>query len=429
MGVELGRMWEVLSIFRSSVEAVRPDRLLVDRWDRDLETIGPDPGGRLVLVAIGKASLPFARAVEDRFASRDITGVAVVPHGYPRFEGPRPTRVQIMEAGHPVPDAAGLEAGRRVLQLADEAREGDLFLAALSGGGSALVPALPDSISLLDWQAFTRLLLHAGVPIGEINVVRRALSLIAGGRLAERAAPARVVGLVLSDVPGDDPGTVAGGPTVVSHDEVGDATRVLSRWGLRDRAPRTVLQALDAGGVRPAQAQGALNRLIGSNRDARDAAAHAAIALGYEPVVSADILHGEAREIGAALAREAARSVGHGRRCMIWGGETTVTVRGDGRGGRSQELALSVAIELESQRSEGVDGLLAAGTDGFDGPTPVAGAWVTPDTASRARKAGLNPADFLSNNDAFSFFDRLGGHVVTGATHTNVMDLVVALVH
>lgn len=422
-------MWQALSIFLDAVESARPDRLLSKRWRHDLVPFSPGPGGRLILVAIGKASIPFARAVEDRFAKQAIEGVAVVPHGYSRFEVPKPHRVEILESGHPVPDEAGLQAARRVLELADGAREGDLFIAAVSGGGSALVPALPEAIALPEWQDLTRLLLHAGVPIADFNVVRRALSLTAGGRLAERASPARVVGLILSDVPGDDPGTVAGGPTVPSRDGRTDALEVLRRWRVTDRTPGAVLRVLEAGGVPPARSGPVSNRLIGSNRDAMEEAARAATAFGFEPVLMPGTLQGEARTVGARLAGEVLSWVGRGRRCLIWGGETTVTVRGRGRGGRNQELALSAAMEFEARPVEGVVGLLSAGTDGFDGPTPVAGAWVTPATVARARKAGFDAGRHLEDNDAFGFFERVGGHVVTGATHTNVMDLVLALVH
>ncbi len=411
-------------IFRRAVEAVRPDRLLSDERLASLTGPGPRRGGRWIACAAGKASIAFARRLEEGLSGAGLSGLAVVPHGYAAGQVLR--RFRVLEAGHPVPDAAGLSASEEVRCLVDAAGTDDVVVVAVSGGASALLPALAPGISLEDASSLTGLLLRSGAPIGDVNVVRAALSTFAEGRLAARSRPARCVGLVLSDVPGDDLSVVGSGPTLAPARPRPGARSVLERLGLWDAAPASVRAVLEAGGVPAARGRPAETHCVGSNRDAVAAAAMAARSMGYEVTVSGEPLVGEAKSAGRIVAHAALAIDSGARRCLVWGGETTVTVRGAGVGGRNQELALAAACELDGRQKPVT--ILAAGTDGRDGPTPAAGAVVDGNTCIRARALGIDPHGSLDANDSFGFFERVGGLVVTGPTHTNVMDLTVAVV-
>lgn len=376
------------------------------------------------MCAVGKASIAFARALERGLEGAEVVGIAVVPHGTANGHGLRTIRV--LDAGHPVPDEAGVAAVEEVLALVDGSRAEDVVVVAVSGGGSALLPALPTRVPLEDWKITTSRLLGCGADIRDINTVRSALSRVASGRLADRARPARCVGLVLSDVPGDDLSLVASGPTVASGGDAGSARRVLERLGLWSDVPASIRDALRTGSVPEAREAAADTFLVGSNRQALEAAATTARTFGYEVTINAGPLVGEARAAGVRVAEAALASSGTGRRCLLWGGETTVEVRGSGRGGRNQEVALSAACRLDG--ASATISILAAGTDGRDGPTPAAGALVDTKTCARARSMGIDGRGSLDANDSYGFFERVGGLVVTGPTHTNVMDLTVALV-
>jgi glycerate 2-kinase len=390
---------------------------------------------RLVVVGAGKASAPMAAAVEAVVGDRlPIEGSVTVRYGHAA-----PTRhVRIPEASHPMPDAAGVEATQAMVDLLRDADERDLVVCVISGGGSALLTLPAEGVSLEDLQRTTDALLRCGATINEINVVRKHLDSVKGGGLARLAAPAQLVTLVLSDVVGNPLDAIASGPTVPDTSTWADAAAVFDRYGLWDLVPVAVSRRLRAGAAgdlpdtpKPgdplfARAQAVV---VGSNLLACEAAAAAAREQGLQALVLTTYVEGEAREVGRVLAgllREVDAS-GHplGRPCcLIAGGETTVTIRGDGRGGRNQELALSAAFSLRGLR----DVLLASvGTDGSDGPTDAAGAFVDGTTLDRAEALGLDPARSLANNDSYTFFDRLGTLIRTGPTNTNVNDLYVLL--
>jgi hydroxypyruvate reductase len=406
-------------LFRKAVAAAHPSTCLPPHL--------PPPGsGRLIVLAAGKAAGAMTEAVEAAYAglpSDRLAGVAVARRGYGR-----PTRVIAMiEAGHPIPDAAGLDAARRALELADGAGPDDRVLVLLSGGASANWIAPVDGVSLADKQAVTRALLRAGAPIGEINAVRKHLSRIKGGRLALRAHPAPVVTLAISDVPGDDPAVIGSGPTVPDPSTLADARAVVARYRLS--LPEAVTRALAEPANEtpkpgdPVFAAGVF-KLIARPADALRAAEAAARAAGYRPVLLGDRVEGEARAVAAEHAALALKLKAEGGRAAILsGGELTVTIRGQGRGGPNQEYALALALALE-----GAAGIaaLAADTDGTDGgggaADDPAGAAVDPSTLTRATALGLDPAAFLADNDSTGFFARLGDLVRTGPTCTNVND-------
>jgi hydroxypyruvate reductase len=385
---------------------------------------------RVRAVAVGKAAAPMMAAAEEVLGDRLQAGICVTKRGH---GGPL-SRARLLEAGHPVPDESGLAAAAEVEALLAGGARGDVALVLISGGGSALLPSPAEGLTLAEKQAVTSLLLASGADIGEMNCVRKHLSRLKGGGLARRAAPARVVTLILSDVVGDPLDVIASGPTVPDPTTFADALAVLERRGLRGRVPAAALGRLEAGArgeipetPKPGDPafRGSLPLLVGSNRIAVAAAARRARALGYRPLVLSTSVTGEAREVGAVLAAVAreARASGHPVRppcCLLSGGEPTVTLRGGGKGGRNQELALAAALALE-----GLPGVafLSAGTDGTDGPTDAAGALCDGATAGRARAAGLEPRRHLEAHDAYPLFEALGDLLVTGPTRTNVMDL------
>jgi hydroxypyruvate reductase len=402
---------------------------------RALRDVALPARGRVLVVGAGKASGAMAAAAEDVLGDRIADGLVVVKDGY---RAPT-TRVRLEEAGHPVPDARGEAAAREIRRLAEAAGPEDLLLALVSGGGSALTPAPVPPITLADKQAMTRLLLAAGASINQLNAVRKHCSLLKGGQLARAAAPARVHALLLSDVIGDPLDVIASGPTAPDASTFADALAILERFGLRSRAPASIRDRLERGarGEIPETPKpddpifrGVTNTVIGNNRLVVDAAAARARALGFAPHVLTRALEGEAREAAGRLVG-LAREIRGGRgpvaapACLIAGGETTVTVRGGGAGGRCQEFALAAALALE-----GVEGVvaLAAGTDGTDGPTEAAGALADGGSVERARALGHDPRARLDDNDSNAVLTALGDLVVTGPTNTNLLDLYLLLV-
>ncbi|MGH7388423.1 MAG: glycerate kinase type-2 family protein [Candidatus Rokuibacteriota bacterium] len=378
---------------------------------------------RLLVLGCGKASGAMALAVEGVLGDRITDGFVVVKDGYRA-----PTRrVQLAEAGHPVPDARGQAAASRILRLAHEAAIGDLVIFLISGGGSALTPAPAPPVTLDDKQAVTRLLLAAGATIDELNAVRKHLSLLKGGQLARAAAPARILTLILSDVVGDPLDVIASGPTAPDPTTFGGALEVLARRGVAARAPASVRDRLEAGRrgeleetPKPGDPmfERVANLVIGNNALVVDAAAERARALGYAPHVLTRALQGEARDVARDLL-ERARALTPPA-CLVAGGETTVTVGGGGRGGRCQEFALAAALALGAGEPMVA---LAAGTDGTDGPTDAAGGLADAGTAARGRAAGLDAARSLQDNDAHTFLAATGDLVVSGPTNTNLLDL------
>lgn len=392
----------------------------------------PPASGRLIVLAAGKAAGAMAEVAEAhyaRLADERLIGLAVTRRGYARAT----RRVPVIEAGHPVPDEAGLRAAEHVLELASEAREDDLVLVLMSGGASANWIAPAAGITLAEKQAVTRALLRSGAHIGEMNTLRKHLSRIKGGRLAARAYPARVLTLAISDVPGDDPAVIGSGPTVPDPSTLADARAIVARYRLD--VPASVARALDdPANESPKPGDRVFERcqfgLVARPADSFAAARAAAEAAGYACIFLGDREEGEARDVAArhvALARERQRD---GERCIILsGGELTVTVRGNGRGGPNQEYALAATIALDATR--GIR-LLAADTDGTDGggghADDPAGALCDGETAARARALGLDPAQFLANNDATGFFTAVGGLLTPGPTCTNVNDFRAILV-
>jgi hydroxypyruvate reductase len=386
---------------------------------------------RVFLVAAGKAAARMAGAVERLLGPRLTYGLVVTKHGHVTQ---RLKRCKVFTAAHPVPDENGLAAAAEVEQVLGLLHARDLLLVAISGGASALLPAPVPGISLAQKQKATDLLLRAGADIRELNTVRKHLSVLKGGRLAALAYPATVVALLLSDVIGDEPDVIGSGPTAPDPSTYADALEVLERYGLTRRVPGTVLRHLQRGqrGVEPETPkagdpvfQKVVNIIVGSNRLSLEASAAAARKLGYRPMILSSTISGEARHAGnvhAQILREAIRSGTPAKPpvCLLSGGETTVTVKGRGRGGRNQEFALACAMALD-----GIADALAAsiGTDGSDGPTDAAGAVVTGNTLGRARGLNLEARRFLEQNDSYSLFEALGDLVKTGPTGTNVMDI------
>ena len=401
----------------------------------------PPPKGRTLVLGAGKAGGAMAQAVEALWpADAPLSGLVVTRyhHTPPRPAG-LPQRIEVVEASHPVPDAAGLAAAQRILQLTEGLTADDLVLCLISGGGSALLTLPCDGLTLEEKQKINRQLLESGAHIGEMNTVRKHLSAIKGGRLAAACAPAQVVTLTISDVPGDDPSVIASGPTVGDASTCADALAILARYQIA--VPEGVLerlrsQALETPKPGDAVFSGHAVHMIATPQQSLEAAAAAALALGIEAHILSDEIEGESREVGkvhAALARAVARrGQPFAKPCVILsGGETTVTVRPQpagtprGRGGRAGEFCLGLAQALQGQAGVWA---LAADTDGIDGVEDNAGAFVAPDTLVRARAAGMKVEQFLDRNDAYGFFEPLGALVLTGPTHTNVNDFRALLI-
>jgi glycerate-2-kinase len=381
---------------------------------------------RLVVLAAGKAAAAMASALEELTADRIERGLVVTKDGH----GAPLSRLALRHAGHPLPDERSERAAREAIALVEGAGRDEVLCVLLSGGASALLTCPLPGLSREDLVATTELLLASGAEIQEINAIRKQLTEISGGRLARRAASRRIEVLAISDVPGDAIETIASGPFAADAGTHADALGILERCGLRgSAAPRVVahLESGREGSVKPGDPSLARVRttILASNRDALAGAREAALERGLRAVTVTDCLRGEAREAGRRLAVLAQSQRREGPLLLLAGGETTVTLRGDGRGGRNQELALAAACELEGTSGIAV---LAAGTDGTDGPTDAAGAYADGGTVGRGRALGLDARAALERNDSYPFFSAEGGLLVTGPTRTNVMDLVLVLV-
>ncbi len=436
----------LLRAFRAAVDAVDPARLVASALRVEGDAVVLDIEGvraaiplsslwKIHLVGAGKAGRAMGEAALAALGKRVAEGVIAVPRGAEGPSGP----VRFAAAGHPVPDIYSLAATREILSLLERAGEGDLVVALVSGGGSAMLSAPAAGIKMEEKAETFRLLLRAGADIASFNAVRKHLSEVKGGLLARAAQPATVWALLLSDVPGDDPSVIASGPFSPDPTTYADAIGVLERFGIFYAVPSAVRRHLAEGaaGTLPETPKpddpaflGTTFALLGTNRTAMDAAAmRTARERNAAPtaiVLLPGFLLGEARECArsfCARLRKAAETLSPGHAVvMIAGGETTVNVRGSGKGGRNQEFALAAAVELAG---EGAMAVLAAGTDGIDGPTDAAGAYVDGTTVARASSIGLDPGAHLSRNDAYPFFEALGDLVVTGATGTNVADLAI----
>jgi hydroxypyruvate reductase len=436
----------LLRAFRAAVDAVDPARLVAKALRVKGDTVVLDAAGvraaipllslrKIHLVGAGKAGRAMGEAALAALGKRVAEGVIAVPRGAEGRSGP----VRFAAAGHPVPDIFSLAAAREILSLLERAGKGDLVVALVSGGGSAMLSAPAAGITTEEKAETFRLLLRAGADIASFNAVRKHLSEVKGGRLARAAHPATVWALLLSDVPGDDPSVIASGPFSPDPTTYADAIGVLERYGIFYAVPSPVRRHLAEGaaGTLPETPKPddpaflkTTSALIGTNRTAMDVAA---LRLARERdagptaiVLLPGFLRGEARECArsfCARLRKIAEALSPGNAvAMIAGGETTVNVRGGGKGGRNQEFALAAAVELAG---EGATAVLAAGTDGIDGPTDAAGAYADGATVARASSLGLDPGAHLENNDAYPFFEALGDLVVTGPTGTNVADLAI----
>jgi glycerate 2-kinase len=389
----------------------------------------------ILITGCGKAAARMALAIEDLLGDRVAGGVVVVKYGH----GLPLQRIKVVEAGHPIPDEAGLDGARQIVELVRAAGENDLVLFLISGGGSALFPGPADGLTLADKQRTTQMLLQSGATIQEINAVRKHISKLKGGRFAKLVTPAHLVSLILSDVVGDSLEAIASGPTVGDATTYSDCLAIIQRYELREKIPHSVVNLLQRGArgavdetPKPSDAvfQKVQNVVIGSNQTALKAAKLQAEILGYHTQILSSSIEGESRTVArshAALVKEIALTDKPVRRpaCVISGGETTVIVRGDGLGGRNQEFALAAAIQID-----GLDGavVLSAGTDGTDGVTDAAGGIVDGSTIQRGRAKGLDATAFLTRNDSNRFLKATDDLLITGPTFTNVMDLQVMLV-
>jgi glycerate 2-kinase len=431
----------ILAVLRASLAAVDPEfvvRQHVQRDDQRLQVGDRDYDlgevGKVWVVGGGKAAVPMAAALWDILGGRIAGGVVVTKYGHvdPDLDaGP----VEVMEAGHPVPDENCVAGARRMAGLLQRVEEHDLVLAVISGGGSALLTLPAGDLTLNDLQATTQLLLRSGATIVELNAVRKHLSQIKGGGLARLAGGATVAGLVLSDVVGDPLDVIASGPLSADPTTFAHAWEVLARYGLLEQVPAAVRARLQAGcdgeiAETPKAGDALFERvqtiIVGSNRLAAGAAVKEGLSQGLNALLLSTYVEGEAREVARVASALVKELVYHNRpvarpACLIWGGETTVTVRGDGKGGRNQELALAAALALDGLPDVV---LVALGTDGTDGPTDAAGAVATGETIAQAVSEGLDARAHLENNDAYPFFDALNDLIRTGPTGTNVNDLL-----
>jgi len=418
---------------------MEPTQLLRQMFDAAVARAMPDkcvppflpkpPKGRTIVVGAGKASASMAKAVEDHWRGGELSGLIVTRYGH-RVAC---RNIEIVEAAHPVPDLAGREAAERILNMVQGLTRDDLVLCLISGGGSALLTLPAPGLTLQDKQAINRALLKSGANIAEMNCVRKHLSAIKGGRLAAACYPAQVVTLTISDVPGDDPAVIASGPTVPDRTTFADALAILEKYGIREpvAAVHHLRTARDET-PKPGDERlvGAQTHLIAAPQESLEAAAALARSNCFTPLILGDSLEGEARDVALVHAGIARQVRKHGQPCtapcvLLSGGETTVTVRGHGRGGRNVEFLLALAVALDGEPGMYA---MAGDTDGVDGTEDNAGALLTPDSLARARARNLDAKHFLADNDGYSFFSAIGDLIITGPTLTNVNDFRAILI-
>ena len=438
---------EAEEIFRSSLEAVDPyhavkrfvrvegDALILGREDNAGVKLDLTKYDRISLVGGGKATAPMARAVEELLGKRINKGLIIVKYGF--TEGL--TLTEIIEAGHPLPDQNGVDGTKKLLDLLKFAGEKDLIFSLISGGGSALLPQPVEGITLSEKQTLTRDLLACGASIDEINAVRKHISSTKGGQMARAAFPATIVNLMLSDVVGDKMDVIASGPFVPDSSTFKEVWEIFKKYDLKE-IPNTIHEHLRAGleGRLPetpkegeSMFKNIYNFIVGSNIIALESARQKAEATGYKTIILSSMVEGETREVArvhSAIAKEIVKTACplSPPACIISGGETTVTIKGDGLGGRNQEFCLAAALDMMKLPPQVV--VLSGGTDGNDGPTDAAGAIVDPFTVDRGKEAGISAEKFLANNDAYHFFKKTKDLLMTGPTNTNVMDVRLVLV-
>jgi hydroxypyruvate reductase len=408
-------------MFAAAINAAQPAHCMAGH-------IPEPPRGRLIVIGAGKGAAAMAQAFESLYPG-DLSGLVVTRYGY----AVPTSRIEILESSHPVPDMAGVQAAQRIFEQVQGLTTDDLVVALISGGGSALLAAPIEGVTLADQQAINQTLLQSGASISEMNCVRRHLSAIKGGKLAAACFPARVITLLISDVPGDDPWNISSGPTVADPTTCEDALAILRRRGIE--VPPHVLEVLTSGRgetVKPDDPRMAGHEVIqiAGPQQALEAAAEVARAAGVTPHILGNAIEGESRDVAKVMAgialQVATQEQPFQTPCVLLsGGETTVTVRGKGRGGRNVEFLLALAIALRGQARIYA---IAGDTDGVDGQEEIAGACITPDTLARAQALGISAEDSLANNDGHGFFEALGDAVITGPTHTNVNDLRAILI-
>jgi len=436
------RRRQIVAVLQAALDAVEPGVAVQRHLRRDGELLWVGDSAydlrryrQVYVVGAGKAGAPMAQAVEQALGDRIAAGLVNVKYGYTLPTG----LVRLNEAGHPIPDEAGVAGARRIAQLAQDAGEDDLVICLISGGGSALMPLPAEGITLADMRTLTDALLRRGATINEINVIRKHLERLKGGNLARLAYPAQVVTLILSDVVGNPLDVIASGPTVPDRSTFGQADGLLRRYDLLTEAPASIANHLKCGadGLIPDTPKSGdevfertQNLIVASNEIAAAAAEGAARSLGFNTLLLTTYLEGEAREVAKVLAALAKEVVASGRplprpACIIAGGETTVTVKGAGLGGRNQEMALMAAICIDGLDQAAV---VCLATDGTDGPTDASGALADGYTLRRAAALGLDPWAYLEDNDSYHFFEALGDLLLTGPTNTNVNDLLFVFV-
>lgn len=435
---------QALTILQSAIDAVKPHRLIKKHLSlknnrlhfRRKELFNLERFENIYVIGAGKASGFMAQALEELLEDRISGGLVVVKYGH----SAACQRIIIREAGHPVPDENGLQATSEILEICQNAGEKDLVVCLLSGGGSALLERLPEEISLSDLQAASQRLLNCGATIEGINIIRKHISLVKGGKLARAIVPAACLTLIISDVIGDPLEAIASGPTAPDKTTFTDAREVIQKYRLEKQFPASVSGYIEKGirrkapeTLRPGDPvfRKVENIILGNNLTALSAAKETAEKLGFNTIILSSQIQGEAREAAkeiAGIVREATVTGTLVTRpaCLLFGGETTVTVRGSGKGGRNQELVLAVLRTLRNVKQPYI--FLSCGTDGTDGPTDAAGAFISPEIYQAARAAKLSPRAYLQDNDAYHFFEQTGGLIKTGPTGTNVMDIGIALI-
>lgn len=447
MAQESDRMRDLEAIYTAAIRAADPAVAITRCLQRRGNTLTVE-GARgvvreyhlenyrhVLVVGAGKATAPMAKAIESILGERLGIGCVCVKEGY----GEDLSKIEIVEASHPVPDERGRAAALKIRELLAGADERDLVISLISGGGSALLPLPPDPITLEEKRRTTELLLRSGASIREVNAVRKHLSLVKGGNLAKAAMPATVINLMISDVVGDDIDVIASGPFAPDASTFNEAWDVLMRYGIDTAAPSSVVERIQRGakgrieenpGPGSQVFRGVLNHIIASSIDALRAAKEEAAQRGYHALILSSMIEGDTKDAAfwhSRIAREVAASSNPVAKpaCIVSGGETTVTVTGDGLGGRNMEFAVQAALFID-----GAEGIIMAsvGSDGSDGPTDAAGAAVDGSTAQRARESGVNIEDFIARNDSYHFHQKMGSLIVTGPTNTNVMDIRIMLI-
>jgi glycerate 2-kinase len=433
---------DALAIFHAGVNAVDPVRAIKrhlglegDRLSVGKRIYSLSHFDEISVIGAGKASAAMARGVEEILADKVNSGTVITKYGH----AVNLKKVGVVEAGHPVPDEAGYRGAKKIVQFLESMDEKDLVFFLISGGGSALLPYPCEGLTLKDKQHVTKILLAVGANIHEINTLRKHLSQVKGGRLAKIAHPATLISLVLSDVIGDDLDSIASGPTVPDHSTFADCLDILSKYQITDKLPPIIVDLFNKGirgeieeTPKPGDPvfEQTQNLIIGSNIIAVETAKKKAVELGYDTLILSTFIEGETRDVArvhAAIAKEILSSGNPINRpaCVLSGGETTVTIRGKGKGGRNQEFSLAAAMDIDGTGNIVV---LSAGTDGTDGPTDATGAIADGATVSRARELGMDPSHYLRENDSYHFFEALDDLIITGPTYTNVMDLRIMLV-